>query len=124
MNIAEEIRNKRNETGLSVKEFADAICLGKNGDKMFRAWENGETTPSEEILSKIMCFASIVPFKDKKRKHSFKFIDLFVGIQSREASVYGFLFRNSAGNVFLLQSGMLLPRKHTDLTLVNSLMAI
>lgn len=80
MNIAEEIRNKRNETGLSVKEFADAICLGKNGDKLFRAWENGETAPSEELLSKIMSFASDVPFKDKKRKHSFKFIDLFAGI--------------------------------------------
>ncbi len=80
MNIAEEIRNKRNETGLSVKEFADAICLGKNGDKMFRSWENGETTPSEELFERIMNFASVIPFKDRKKRHSFRFIDLFAGI--------------------------------------------
>jgi DNA-methyltransferase (dcm) len=80
MNTAEEIRNKRLEIGLSVKEFSDAICLGKNGDKLFREWESGKAAPSEETMKKIMEFANDIPFKDKKRKHAFRFIDLFAGI--------------------------------------------
>lgn len=80
MNKAEEIRNKRNDTGLSVKELADAICLGRDGDKLIRSWEKGEAVPSDENFNKIMEFASVIPFEDKRRKHKFKFIDLFAGI--------------------------------------------
>lgn len=80
MNKAEEIRNKRNDTGLSVKELADALCLGRDGDKLIRSWEKGEAVPSDENFNKIMEFASVIPFEDKRRKHKFKFIDLFAGI--------------------------------------------
>lgn len=42
MEISEQIKNKRKRLGLTQKDFADALGLGRNGDRTLRRWENGE----------------------------------------------------------------------------------
>ncbi|WP_257674891.1 DNA (cytosine-5-)-methyltransferase [Clostridium felsineum] len=74
------IKEKRNLLGLTQKDFADALGMGRNGERTLRRWENGESSPSNLELEHILQFASIVPFKNRKRKQDFKFIDLFAGI--------------------------------------------
>ena len=73
-----DIKAKRQSIGLSVKEFADALGLGKDGDSIVRKWESGELVPSPEEKIKLMEFASAVPFQNNGDK--FSFIDLFAGI--------------------------------------------
>ena len=77
--ISEKIRQKRISLGLNQKEFADALALGKYGERTLRRWEKGETKPSNLEYNSIMSFANKVPFpsNDKQR---FSFIDLFAGI--------------------------------------------
>ena len=81
MNESIKIKNKRMELGLTVKEFSDALGLGKDGDKTFRLWESGSQIPTEEQLNKILSFASYRPYLDNKEKKTFfNYIDLFAGI--------------------------------------------
>lgn len=75
----EAIKDKRVKLGLTQKDFADALGLGKNGDRTIRRWENGESTPSVLEFKSIMQFAEQIPFKSVK-KAKFTFIDLFAGI--------------------------------------------
>jgi DNA (cytosine-5)-methyltransferase 1 len=74
------IKEKRNLLGLTQKDFADALGMGRNGERTLRRWENGESSPSNLELEHILQFASVVPFKNRKRKQDFKFVDLFAGI--------------------------------------------
>lgn len=74
------IKEKRSLLGLTQKDFADALGMGRNGERTLRRWENGESSPSNLELEHILQFASVVPFKNRKRKQEFKFIDLFAGI--------------------------------------------
>lgn len=46
MNMCEAIKAKRKNLGLTQKDFADALGMGRNGDRTLRRWENGESTPS------------------------------------------------------------------------------
>ena len=78
--ISEEIREKRDTLGITTKEFSDALCLGKNGEKMLRDWEAGISTPPEEIQQKIVSFASERPYYNGATEGKFRFIDLFAGI--------------------------------------------
>lgn len=83
MEYAVDIKNKRVSLGLTQKDFADALGLGKSGDRTLRRWENGETTPSLLEYNAVMAFATNTPYIFKssdKRKRLFKFIDLFAGI--------------------------------------------
>lgn len=80
ININHEIREKREKLGITVKEFADALDLEKNGEKLLRAWERGSETPPDDIYQKIMSFASNRPFCKKPEDAKFRFIDLFAGI--------------------------------------------
>ncbi len=80
MNIGETIKEKRVRLGLTQKDFADALGMGKTGDRTLRRWENGESTPSALEFNSVMQFAESVPFEDKKKKPDFTFIDLFAGI--------------------------------------------
>lgn len=81
MNIAEEVKKKRVSLGLSQKEFADALGMGRNGDRTLRRWENGETSPSPIEYNAIMNFAADIPFPNTPEELSrFTFIDLFAGI--------------------------------------------
>ena len=80
MNIGETIKKKRIRLGLTQKDFADALGMGKTGDRTLRRWENGESTPSTLEFNSIMQFAESIPFEDKRKQSDFTFIDLFAGI--------------------------------------------
>lgn len=81
MNTNEFIINKRKRLGLTIKEFADALGLSKEGNKMLKSWEQGESEVSKEYLDLIMKFPEEAPFKNKDIEEAhFKFIDLFAGI--------------------------------------------
>lgn len=75
----ETIKQKRQDLGLTQKEFADALNMGKNGDRTLRRWENGETKPSSLELDRLLEFANTIPFSNPKNS-KFAFIDLFAGI--------------------------------------------
>ena len=79
MTNAEIIKQKRMDLGLTQKDFADALGMGKFGDRTLRRWENGESAPSVLELKTILDFASERPFKNAD-DIKFKFIDLFAGI--------------------------------------------
>jgi len=76
---AEGIKNKRISLGLTQKDFADALGLGRNGDRKLRRWENGECNPSSLEYKAILDFAQDIPFPANKDV-DFTFIDLFAGI--------------------------------------------
>lgn len=79
--ISEDIKEKRKKLGLTQKDFADALGLGKNGERTLRRWENGESTPSPIIYKSIISFADEIPFKNTPEDEAkFRFIDLFAGI--------------------------------------------
>lgn len=80
MNIGEIIKEKRIRLGLTHKDFADALKMGKTGDATLRSWENNESVPTELELKEIMEFAEVTPFQDNNENPDFTFIDLFAGI--------------------------------------------
>lgn len=79
MKCNEIIKQKRVQLGLSQKDFADALGLGKYGDRTLRRWESGETAPSALELQMIKQFAREIPFPPVENP-TFSFIDLFAGI--------------------------------------------
>lgn len=79
-NVCDEIRVKRENLGITVKEFSDALGLGKGGEKLVRAWEAGKESPSDKIYNKIIRFANERPYAESANNADFKFIDLFAGI--------------------------------------------
>lgn len=80
MDFKTDIKNKRISLGLTQKDFADALGLGKFGDRTLRRWENGETSPSLFEYRAIMSFAANTPYISTDNKSIFTFIDLFAGI--------------------------------------------
>ncbi|WP_164214794.1 DNA (cytosine-5-)-methyltransferase [Virgibacillus sp. YIM 98842] len=76
---SKKIKEKRERLGLTQKEFADALGLGKNGDRTLRRWENGECNCSELEYKAILNFPEKPPFINPE-KPKFKIIDLFAGI--------------------------------------------
>lgn len=80
LNIREEIKRKREDLGITIKEFSDALGLGKGGERMVRAWEAGEEVPSDKLYQKIVSFANERPYIGTVKHENFKFIDLFAGI--------------------------------------------
>lgn len=81
MEMSLSIKEKRQQLGLTQKEFADALGMGKSGERTLRRWENGETSPSSLEFDHIMSFAEHTPFPNTAEdKCSFRFIDLFAGI--------------------------------------------
>jgi len=74
-----DIKAKRERLGITQKEFADALGLGKNGDRTLRRWENGETMPSQLEYKSIMGFPEKPSFP-KPKNPRFTMIDLFAGI--------------------------------------------
>lgn len=79
MDMCKAIKEKRTKLGLTQKDFADALGMGRNGDRTLRRWENGESTPSVLEFKSVMQFAEKIPFANSNRC-KFKFIDLFAGI--------------------------------------------
>ena len=80
MSYASDIKNKRMLLGLTQKDFADALGLGKFGDRTLRRWENGASTPSLFEYRAVMSFATDTPYISSIDKVNFTFIDLFAGI--------------------------------------------
>ena len=81
MDIANTIKEKRKQLGLTQKEFSDALGMGKSGERTLRRWENGETSPSSLEYDAIISFAQKTPFPNVDEAMSeFSFIDLFAGI--------------------------------------------
>lgn len=79
-NLALDIKSRREELELTVKEMADSIGLSKDGDKVLRSWENGVETPDKKTVGKIMSFADYRPYAKEVKNPKFRFIDLFAGI--------------------------------------------
>ncbi len=81
MEIWEAIIEKRTQLGLTRKDFADALGLGRSGEKLLKGWESGEITPSEWEYQQIMQFADHTPYAEASGDgEAFRFIDLFAGI--------------------------------------------
>jgi len=75
----DEIRRKRERLGLTQREFADALGLGRYGDRTLRRWENGETVPSSLEFKALMDYPEQPPFPTPSDGR-FDMIDLFSGI--------------------------------------------
>lgn len=80
MNASEIIKHKRNQLGLTIKELADAIGLGADGESLLRSWEKGEAEPEISILQRIQSFGDSSPYLRQPENPAFRFIDLFAGI--------------------------------------------
>lgn len=78
--MSSDIKNKRLELGLTIKELADAVGLPKDGDKLLREWEKGDSFPSSEQYKSIMNFATDRPYAVETKRVKFNYIDLFAGI--------------------------------------------
>ncbi|WP_209121166.1 DNA (cytosine-5-)-methyltransferase [Alkalihalobacillus sp. BA299] len=79
MKVSLQIKSKREILNMTQKEFADALGMGKNGDRTIRRWENEETEPSPIELQAILNFPEEPPFPAPENP-KFKMIDLFAGI--------------------------------------------
>lgn len=79
-NLAVDIKNRREELGLTIKEMADSIGLPKDGEKVLRFWENGNGRPDKTVIGRIMMFAHERPYTKEIVNPKFRFIDLFAGI--------------------------------------------
>ncbi|NOU73986.1 DNA (cytosine-5-)-methyltransferase [Paenibacillus sp. LMG 31458] len=78
---AEKIKKKRERLGMTQKEMADVIGLGKYGDRTVRRWENAESNPSEVELKFIMELSEEPRYANPPLEQArFKTIDLFAGI--------------------------------------------
>jgi len=77
---SKDIKNKRLNIGLNQKEFAMILGLNDTSSRTVRGWEAGEHSPSPAKIKQIRALKDKPPFKDKRRKHDFTFIDLFAGI--------------------------------------------
>lgn len=81
MNRAEKILSIRKKLDITRKEFADALCLSKEQEKLLKNWELGEIPIPEDIYCKINSFPTKAIFKNKPLEECrFKQIDLFAGI--------------------------------------------
>ena len=75
------IRQKRNNMGLSLKEFALLLDMKENGERTVRGWESGEHVPTKAKWEQIIALPDKAPFREQpEQKHKFTFIDLFAGI--------------------------------------------
>ncbi len=78
--MSEDIKRKRKDLGLTIKEFADALGLGIKGDSLLRSWEKGDAVPDKEMYERIMMFGNSAPYRIQPDNPAFRFIDLFAGI--------------------------------------------
>ena len=74
------ITQKRQELGLSQKEFALLLGMNENGERTVRGWENGEHRPSPARSKLIENLEANPPLKSNNQNPAFTFIDLFAGI--------------------------------------------
>lgn len=94
--VAEQIKAKRQRLNMTQKEFANAIGLGRYGDRTVRRWECDESTPSKLELDAILKLPEKAPFANPD-KYDYSMIDLFAGIGGTRL---GFYQTGHIGNVF------------------------
>ena len=81
MDYGEMIREKRIKLGMTQKELADSIGLGKGGDRTLRRWESGEIIPNIRDVTYIMNLSEEPRYPNPPADQSrFTMIDLFAGI--------------------------------------------
>ena len=81
LQFAEMTRCKREELGLTQKEFASLLKLGKEGARTIRRWEAGEYKPAALYVDYIANLEPHPPYADAKaRRNGFTYVDLFAGI--------------------------------------------
>lgn len=81
LNVAAQIKAKRERLNMSQKEFADALGMSRYGDRTIRRWEAGETQPSALELKALLSFPEHVPFPNPPQGQAqYRMIDLFAGI--------------------------------------------
>ncbi|MBM7615614.1 DNA (cytosine-5-)-methyltransferase [Alkaliphilus hydrothermalis] len=80
MGNGEIIKEKRIKLGLTQKDFADALGMGRNGERTLRRWENNEFSPSNIEMQYITQFGINAPYANMVGNYNFRFIDLFAGI--------------------------------------------
>ncbi len=78
--FGDTIREKREAFGLNQREFAEFLGLKSSGERTVSGWERNEHKPSPSKMDLIHSLDADIPFRDKRRKHAFRFIDLFAGI--------------------------------------------
>lgn len=96
MNTSMLIKEKRQRLNMTQKELADAIGLGKFGDRTVRRWEKGDSEPNSLELKTILKFPENAPFKNPSNA-KYKMIDLFAGIGGTRL---GFFQTGQVYNVF------------------------
>ena len=79
------VLDKRSELGLTQRQFAQLLRMGRGAERTIRRWEAGEHLPSDPYLiamKKLISKLEInAPFAyNKGRENKFKYIDLFAGI--------------------------------------------
>lgn len=79
MDFSTVIREKRENLGLSQKEFSDLLGLNEGGERTVRGWELGEHVPAPARKAQIVSLPDSAPFADAGGDE-FRFIDLFAGI--------------------------------------------
>jgi len=77
---SELIKCKREELGLTQKEFAELLGLKESGERTVSGWERGEHVPTKNTLSTVRKIKTNTPFRKKSSSKKFNFIDLFAGI--------------------------------------------
>lgn len=78
--FGDTIREKREAFGLNQREFAEFLGLKSSGERTVSGWERNEHKPSPSKMNLIHALDAKIPFRDRRRKHAFRFIDLFAGI--------------------------------------------
>lgn len=76
----DDIRNKRQTLGLTIKELSDALGWGRNGERQLRSYENGDANIPDIQYGEIMHFAENRPYTELNIEPHFTFVDLFAGI--------------------------------------------
>lgn len=73
-----EVVELRGLVGVSQSELARKV--GVSDGRVVRAWERGERFPSRESAEALLAASKAQPFRDKRKEHKFRFVDLFAGI--------------------------------------------
>lgn len=87
MTDGQKIKEKRIRLGMTQKELADAVGLGKYGDRTIRRWESGESKPNKLEVKRILDFPENPPFENPKQA-DYSMIDLFAGIGGTRLGFY------------------------------------
>lgn len=79
MDASALVRVKRENLGLSQKQFAELLGLREGGERTVRGWELGEHHPTPARKAQIEALPEAAPFR-AAGEGDFTFIDLFAGI--------------------------------------------